>query len=132
MEGADPKFIVFLYIMLAGGALSAVYYPLWGILHKVLPRRLDAQLFRKPFFNDVELINYQAFPFSLVKTLNYSYLIAIPSMAKRKRFKKLDKRVKVNPAIRIACIIHIWSALLGTVIFFAMFGYGGGLYFFCT
>lgn len=132
MEGADPKFMAFLFIMLSAAVLCAVYYPLWGILHKVLPRRLDAQLFRKPFFNDAELINYRVFPLSLVKSLNYSYLIAIPGMAKRKRFKKLDEKIRVNPVIRIACIIHIWSALLGTVTFFAIFGYGGFLYFYYT
>jgi len=132
MEGTDSKFIVFLCIMLTGGVLSAVYYPLWGILHKVLPQRLDTHLFRKPFFNDAELINYQFFPLSLVKTLNYSYLIALPRMAKRKRFKKLNKEVRLNPVVRIACVIHIWCALLGTATFFAIFGYGGWLYFFYT
>lgn len=129
---SDPKFIVFLFIMLAAAVLSAIYYPLWGIIHKALPKQLDRMLFRKPFFNDAELINYQVFPLSLVKSLNYSYLIAIPRMAKRKRFKELDREIRVNPAIRIACIIHIWSALLGAVTFFAIFGYGGFLYIFYT
>lgn len=132
MDGADPKFIIFLFIMLSAAVLSAVYYPLWGVLHKILPGRLDGLLFRKPFFNDAELINYQVFPLSLVKSLNYSYLIAIPRMAKRKRFKNLDKEIRVSPAIRVACIIHIWSALLGVVCFFAIFGYGGFLYIFYT
>lgn len=132
MELIDLRFFTFLLMMLTALTLSAVYYPLWGLLHQVLPQQLDRHLFRKPFFNEKELMNYQYFPLSLIRSLNYSYLIAMPGMAKRRRFKELREDIRVNPLIRLACVVHIGCALLGAVAFVAIFGYGGYLYLFHT
>ena len=132
MEGADPRFYTFFLIMMAALGFSLIFYPLWAVLHKILPARLDGILFRKPFFNQRELINYQFFPLSLVRSLNYSYLIALPALAKRKRFKYLEKNPDVGLLIKAMCIIHVTSAFLGSLAFLGILGFGGFLFAFHT
>lgn len=122
---ANTAFNVFLGIVAAALLIGAIFYPLWAILHKILPKKLDKILFRKPYFKEAELYNYQFFPLSLVKSINYIYLIAFPRWAKRKRFKGLDTSLPVGTTVRILCKIQFSVGLIGLVMFFVFFAYLG-------
>ena len=122
---ANTAFNIFLGIMAAGLLIGAIFYPLWAILHRSLPKKLDNILFRKPYFSDTELVNYQFFPLSLVKSINYIYLIALPRWAKRKRFRGLDVPLPVGTTSRLLCKIQFSVGLIGLAMFFVFFGYGG-------
>lgn len=122
---AGMAFNIFLGIMAAGLLVGVIFYPLWAVLHQILPKKLDRLLFRKPYFKETELINYQFFPMSLIKSINYIYLIAFPRWAKRRRFKSLNSPLPVGKMLKILCKIQFCVGLLGLVLFFVFFGYLG-------
>lgn len=112
----DAIFYLFFGLMAVGGSGAALYLTLWALLHTILPSRLDALLFRSPWFQPSELSNYQVFPLSLIRSLNYSYLVAFPGLAKRKRFRGADFELPVNPGIRFLCRVHISTGFAGAVL----------------
>jgi len=107
---------VFFGLMGFAAILSLIYFPLWAVLHKLLPPKLDPILFREPWFQKSELVNYQFFPLSLIRSLNYSYLIAWPSMAKRRRFKGLEQALPVSAVATVLCKIHMSVGCIGALI----------------
>lgn len=114
---ANTVFIGFLYLMGAGFLVALIFYPTWAILHRILSWRLDSVLFRKPFFDQGELEKYRYFPLSLVKSINYVFLIAYPGWARKRRFKELDQQVEVSRGIRVLCKFHFTLGLLGALLF---------------
>jgi len=112
----DTLFNIFLGLMGAGALVGFIYFSLWAVLHKLLPPKLDPILFREPWFQKSELVNYQFFPLSLIRSLNYSYLIAWPSMAKRRRFRGVDQDLPVSAIMTTLCKIHISVGVIGTLI----------------
>jgi len=71
-------------------------------------------------------VNYQFFPLSLIRSLNYSYLIAWLSMAGRRRFKGLKQKLPVSAVASVHCKIHISVGLIGTLA--GIFYFGIGIY----
>lgn len=112
----DMIFYLFFGLMILGGGVAVIYLALWAMLHKLLPSRLDPLLFRKPWFQPSELSSYRVFPLSLIRSLNYSYLIAFPGMAKQKRFRGMDFDLPVNPGVKILCRVHISSGFAGAAL----------------
>lgn len=106
----------------------------WGgmftLLHSLLTNKLDPVLFRQPYFNTAELANYQIFPLSGLRSLNYSYLIAWPTMAKRRRFKALNSDIASNWLVRNLCRVHIATGILAPLICIFYFASGGYVLFF--
>jgi len=68
----DTLFNIFLGLMGAGALVGFIYFSLWAVLHKLLPPKLDPILFREPWFQKSELVNYQFFPLSLIRSLRPS------------------------------------------------------------
>ena len=112
----ETLFHVTLVLMGLGALVGLIYFPLWAVLHKLLPPILDPILFKEPWFQKSELVNYQFFPLSLIRSLNYSYLIAWPSMAKRRRFRGVDQDLPVSAIMTTLCKIHISVGVIGTLI----------------
>lgn len=123
---ADSAIELFFYGFLAAVAAIALYFPTFAWLHYQLPQRLDAQLFRAPFFSRAEQTNYRFFPLNMVKTISYIQLIAVPGWARRRRFRDLSSDVAVDYSTSILSKINFWLsvaiALYGVVYFL-----GGGL-----
>lgn len=106
--------------------LGLIFYPTWYFAHKPLCTALDPVLFREPFFNKDELRNYQYHPLCLIKSANYMYLIATPSLAKRKRFRHLETDPPVKAGLRLLSRMYIYTAFIGTavaVLFFSLNAY---------
>lgn len=131
MNDINPVFLIFMIICAIGFVVCIIAYFLWIILHKILGPKLDGILFREPYFQKAELINYQVWPLSLVKSINYIYLVAIPGWAKKRRFKGLNEELPVGRALKIACKIQFSAMFIGAIMFFVFFGYMGiAIYFF--
>lgn len=114
---ADMIFLGFLYLMGSGFLVALVFYPMWVVLHRILSGDLDETLFREPFFDEAELERYRYFPLSLVKSINYIYLIAYPRWAQKRRFKELERQLPVSRGIRALCKVHFTLGILGTLLF---------------
>lgn len=125
MAPTDPAFQFFITLSVVILVLGAVYFPLWALLHKLLTPRLDNILFREPWFTRPELTNYQFCPLSLLRSLNYIYLIGWPRMAKRKRFKGFNAQMPVSKTLTWLCRVQIFMAFSGLGLAILFFGYGG-------
>ncbi len=131
MSEVDPVFLIAIILCVIGLGLGATIYPLWIVLHNVLGPKLDHILFKEPYFRKSELANYVSWPLSLVKSVNYIYLIAAPGWAKRKRFKELKEPLPISRSLTVFCKIQFCLMLFGAVMFFIFFGYMGiAVYFF--
>lgn len=109
---ADSAIELFFYGFLAAVVAIALYFPTFAWLHHRLGQRLDKQLFRAPFFNGVEQINYRSFPLSLVKTISYIQLIAVPGWARRRRFKSLSSDIVVSYSDSVLSKINFWLSAI--------------------
>lgn len=116
MEDIHPYMLATIVLSLMILAISATCYPLWYILHRLLSSRLDPILFKDPYFNRAEQINYQFFPLYLVKAINYIYLVAWPTMAKKRRFKGLETPLPISKALRATCIFQFSLMIIGTLL----------------
>lgn len=127
----DPLLVVALLFYGIGIFLGVTVYPFWVVLHKILSRRLDSLLFREPFFNKSELINYRVFPLSALKSFAYIYLIAKPAWAKKKRFAGFDEdgNLPITRPIRVACKVHFFLMLFGGVFAILFFTFITWAYF---
>lgn len=84
------------------------------VLHNTLIKRLDPILFKRPYFQEKELLLYVTWPFSFLKTVGYIMLITCPKAAKWKRFKGFDEDVPVGKPLVV--LSHIEVALLAAVL----------------
>lgn len=116
-EGVHPLMATWIVIAVITLFLGVTCYPLWYILHRFLSKRLDPLLLKEPYFTRAEQFNYQFFPLYLVKAINYVYLVAWPTLAKKKRFKGLNHELPISPALRAACIVLFSLMLFGTLVF---------------
>jgi len=85
------------------------------VLHNTLIKRLDPILFKRPYFQEKELLLYVTWPFSLLKTAGYIMLITCPGAAKWKRFKGFDKAVPVRKPLVLLSYIEV--VLLAAMLF---------------
>ncbi|GGY81503.1 hypothetical protein [Marinobacter zhanjiangensis] len=125
MGTMEPNFLALVFVVCSVLVLGALYLPIWAILHQYLTPRLDGQLFRRPFFQSSELHNYQTFPLSLLRSLNYILLVGWPSIAKRRRFRGFTGKLAVSRWAVVLCRIQILLALVALVLAVAFFGWGG-------
>ncbi|WP_347332233.1 hypothetical protein [Marinimicrobium locisalis] len=121
MEDTQPLVLVGFILTLIIFAIGAIYYPVLYILHRLLSSRLDPILFKAPYFNRAEQINYRFFPLYLVKAINYIYLVAWPTMAKKRRFKGLETPLPIGKGLRATCIIQFSLMIIGTLAGIAWF-----------
>lgn len=99
-------------------ALIAILIPFLMIMHTVLTRRLDPLLFKEPWFNATQLVTFQSWPLSFIKTVIYMFLIAYPNyIRKKKRFNGLEQVPDVKPSIIIASklytTLHVAMIVIG-------------------
>src|SRR5690606_37829601 len=113
----DISVIVFVGALALAVPVGLTFYPIWYFIHEPLCRKLDPILFKEPYFRKSELQRYQHYPLCIIKSANYMYLIAIPSLAKKRRFRNFQGQFTVSAAIRFASIIYVLMALLGTIVF---------------
>lgn len=132
MTNVDPVGLIFLGILMAGLGVGATAYPLWFILHKKLTPKLDPMLFREPYFKPQELTNYLVWPLSMIRSLNYIYLIGFPQWAKRKRFKGFSESLPVSHGETLTCRVEVALVVLGALLCVAFFGFGGAVVLFDT
>lgn len=125
MSELEPSFLLFIALSACILVLGVLYFPLWAALHKYLTPRLDDKLFREPWFQKAELTNYRFFPLSLLRSLNYIYLIGWPRMAKKKRFKGFESAIPVGKTVVMLCRAQVFMAFFGLCLAIAYFGYGG-------
>jgi len=113
------------------------------IMHNNLCRRLDPILFKKPWFTDTQLVMFDSWPLSFIKSMQYMFLIGYPRMTLKishftnsnrftKRFSSrfnglnLDDVPDVHPSLKIACkiytIIHLLVVIIG-VLWFLFIGW---------
>lgn len=121
----DPTLIAMVLIICSALILGLLYIPVWAVLHHYLTPRLDPQLFRQPFFHASELVNYRLFPLSLLRSLNYIFLIGWPSLARRRRFRELSDKVSVSRWAVMLCRLQIGMVIVGLALAVAFFGWGG-------
>lgn len=119
MADASPTMLAAVVMTLMIYTIGAIYLPLLYILHRLLSSRLDPILFKDPYFNRAEQINYRFFPLYLVKAFQYIGLVAWPSMAKKRRFKGLETPLPIGKGLRATCIFQfslmIFGVLLGII-----------------
>lgn len=130
MEVLDLLFsenLMLLFFMLIMGSAFlgiTVAFPLWFVLHRLL-EPLDAVLLREPFFPKWDQPNWQVWPVSYIKTFNYICLIAVPSIAMRKRFKGLDEVPEVGKVTSVLAKTHFFTVCLGSMMALVHFVYFG-------
>lgn len=123
MEDIHPYMLIWMIGGLLILVIGAIYYPLLYILHRLLSSRLDPILFKDPYFNRAEQINYRFFPLYLVKAINYIYLVAWPTMAKKRRFKGLETPLPISKALRATCIFQFSLMVFGTLVGISWFAF---------
>lgn len=116
MADASPTMLAAVVMTLMIYAIGAIYFPLLYILHRLLSSRLDPMLFKDPYFNRAEQINYRFFPLYLVKAINYIYLVAWPTMAKKRRFKGLETPLPISRGLRATCIFQVSLMIFGVLV----------------
>lgn len=111
-------FFAFLFGIIILGFVLIIYVI---AMHNIMYKRFDPILFREPWFSSAELVMYSAWPLSLVKTVQYMFLISMPNYARRRRFKGVTRELevlKISKALRIAChvytVIHSIAFIIGT------------------
>lgn len=120
---AETAFIAFVVIAIFGLAVAIAAYSLWAVLHNILCKKLDPILFKEPYFQKSELVNYLCWPLSSLRSMNYITLIAAPSIAKRKRFSGFDGSLPVGRKLRAMCKVQFLLMLTLVLFFFVFFGY---------
>lgn len=80
---------------------------------------------REPWFQKAELTYYRFFPLSLLRSMNYIYLIGWPRMAKKKRFKGFESAIPVGKTVVVLCRAQVFMAFFGLGLAIVYFGYGG-------
>lgn len=101
-----------LFLLLATVVVGIFFYGIWAYLHKTMAKNLDGEFFREPHFQPKELVNYQFFPLSLIKSMNYILLVAIPKLAINRRFKTLTGPPDVPRSTRLLCKVDVALLIL--------------------
>ncbi len=96
------------FIIMFGGSLilTAVILILWHILHLILCKKYDSLLFKEPHFRFNELAVYSSWPLSLFRSMGYILLIALPTLARKRRFK--DVKIDFSNGFFIIAICRIF------------------------
>lgn len=113
-----------LFIIIFGGSviLTFTFIVIWHVLHIMLCKKYDDLLFRKPYFRKTELEVYSSWPLGLFRSMGYILLLAVPSIATKRRFKNvvLDRSnvhylVLLCKLFLLICVLDILF-ILGIVI----------------
>ncbi len=99
----DPG-ILFAVIFLGALISTFSFIVYWHILHYFLCKEYDDLLFKEPIFNQTELAVYSAWPLSLVRSMGYALLVAMPRFyITKKRFKNLEIDRTNNYLLTLFC-----------------------------
>lgn len=128
MQVVEIEGIIFFTIMIASLILFFINAILWVTLHNILYKKLDALLFRKPWFSPAELVMYSSWPLSLIKSMLYMVLISFPNFSKKRRFKGINQNLEIKGILMITCKACVYLLFLTTFFGIAFFLYGGWLY----
>ena len=112
------------FIIIFGGivVLTVFYIVLWHILHFILCKKFDDQLFQEKYFNTNELGIYSVWPFSLVRSMGYILLVAAPNFyITKRRFKDIKIERSGIGLLQLFCWLLILSGILTLVFFLIMF-----------
>jgi len=88
---------------------------LWQLLHIILCKKYDELLFKEPYFRLTELSVYDAWPLSLFRSMGYIWLLAAPSLAKKRRFKGVSIDYSNEFWLVQACRIFLTIGGVGVV-----------------
>ena len=95
---------------------------LWHILHFILCKKFDDQLFREPYFRSNELAVYSDWPLSLFRSMGYILLLGVPKLAKKRRFKDVNlDRANIGLLVlisRLFLLIGVFGIIFFLVIIF--------------
>ncbi len=106
-------FFITLCIVTTMLAILAIMLPFLITMHNILYPILDPDLFKEPYFNPQQLVMFNNWPMSFIKTVIYMFLISYPNfIRKRKRFKTLKEVPQVSTPIRFACKMYTQLHLL--------------------
>ncbi len=119
----DILIVIYLGFLGLGLLIALIFYPVWYFSHQLLCQKLDSLLFREPYFKESELRNYQFYPLCALKSGNYMYLIALPKLAKLRRFRNFEGELPVSTGLRIVSKLFIYTGVLGTVTGVAFFAF---------
>lgn len=113
-----------LFIIIFGGSviLTFTFIVMWHVFHIILCKKYDDLLFREPYFRITELEVYSSWPLGLFRSMEYIVLLAVPSIATKRRFKNvvLDRsnvhyQVLFCKLFLLICVLNILF-ILGIVI----------------
>jgi len=109
-------------LFISGAVLVSILLVFLIIMHNILYPRLDPILFREPWFNSAQLDMFSTWPLSLIKSMNYMFLIAYPGFfLNRKRFNGLKTVPPVQPSIKAACKVYFILHFLTVIIAISLF-----------
>ena len=116
--------ILFAVIFFGLFILTVTILVFWHILHFILCRKYDAQLFIEPYFRTNELTVYSSWPLSLFRSMAYILLLGVPMLAKKRRFKKVKIDIPKGFLIVFFCKLFLSICILDMVFFLAMIAMG--------
>lgn len=124
----DILIVIYIGFLGLGLFVSLIYYPLWYFTHKSLCEKLDPILFKEPYFKKSELWNYQFYPLCAIKSGSYMYLIALPRLAKMRRFRNFEGELPVSNCMRIVSNLFIYTGIFGTIAAIAFFSFNAYIF----
>ena len=66
-----------------------IWLPIWWLLDIFTPRRMLDRYFKEPHFNRGELIAFNLFPASLMRTAIFGWTLWLPSLSKKRQLSNL-------------------------------------------
>jgi len=130
--------VITVSFFMASLILGSILLLLLIVMHGFLCRLLDPILFREPWFNSTQLVMFDSWPLSYIKSMNYMFLIGFPNMTLRvSRFtnenwltKRFSSRFKgmhlkdvpiVHSYVKTVCkvytVVHLLTAIVGVSMF---------------
>ncbi len=98
-------------VFLFGVAVTILNLSIWIVMHFILCRKFDAELFRSPYFRETELYLYDSWPLSLFKSMGYMLLLAFPRALKKRRFHDVVLEKTLSNQI-LAIISRLFMVLM--------------------
>lgn len=122
IEEPHMLWVITMWLMGFELILIITLLPFLIVMHNMLSPRLDPILFKEPWFHPQQLIIFNSWPMSFIKSVIYMFLIAYPNYTRRKkRFKDLKEVPVVSSSIQNACklytILHLLMVFSGIVMF---------------
>ena len=82
---SESIFLVLVTLILT----SFLWLPIWWLLDIFTPRKMLDHYFKEPHFNRGELIAFNLFPASLMRTAIFGWTLWFPSLSKKRQLSNL-------------------------------------------